>query len=285
MLESECEGYPEIAMIITEDFIMINFPKTGSSFARKVIKELYSGRHNTVARILIKLRMRESGYTELMLPNIYNARYKFKDNFVKGQHGVISQIPEQYINKPIISIVRNPFSRYISGYQFKWWQKYPHERIEIIKQKYPDFPDITFTEYYDMVHNFGIDRRLRGIKPKIELGLYTIQFIQYFFHDPEEVLRKIDNEYIENELFIKDIGDIHFLRQENLNADLKDYLLKLGVDSEELQFIDTMKKVNVTIKKEQEQNLALILNEEIKNKILEKDKLLFKLFPEYLEYL
>lgn len=268
-------------MIITDDFVMINFPKTGSSFARKVIKKLYSQKCSKGRKALSLLGLGNPGYKELMLPNITNAAYKRKFKRVVGQHGVLSQVAEKYSDKPVVSIIRNPFTRYISNYQFKWWEKYPPQNEQVILAKYPHFPELSFQEHYDMMHELGRDNRLAGIKPKIELGIYSIQFIQFFFKNSDEVLSKIDDDYIEQELFREDMGDITFIKQENLNEDLKAFLLSMDISRRELEFIDSMEKVNVTEKTQRGSGDDTHIDPEIKKKILARDRLIFKIFPEY----
>lgn len=268
-------------MLITDDFVMINFPKTGSSFAREVIKDLYTRKSSLIHKALSLFGVSNPSYIELMLPNINNATYKFRHKHVNGQHGTFNQIPEQYKSKPIVSIIRNPFERYMSSYKFKWWEKYPPQSNQVIFERYPHFPDLSFNEFYDMMHEFGRENRLRGIKPKIELGIYTIQFIQFYFNNPNDVLNKIDDEYIEKDLFREDMRNITFLKQENLNEELKKFLLGVGKSSDELQFIDSMEKVNVTTNTQKDKSGKNFIESEIKNKILERDRLIFKLFPEY----
>lgn len=268
-------------MIITDDFVMINFPKTGSSFARAAIKKLYSRRCSIGRKVLSSIGLCNPGYIELMLPNINNSTHKFRHRHAKGQHGHVSQIPEKYRDRPVVSIVRNPFSRYISGYQFKWWEKYPPQSDDVIFDKYPHFPNLSFEEFYNMKHEFGRENRLRGIEPKIELGIYSIQFIQFYCRHPAEVLNKIDDNYIEKELFREDMGNIKFLRQENLREDLKAFLLDMGVSSEEITFLDFMEKMNVTEKIQPGSSDDTHIDPEIKNKVLARDRLIFKIFPEY----
>lgn len=266
-------------MIITNDFVMLNFPKTGSSFARKVIKEIYSGRSSKFHRILANLGIYNSSFLELMLPKIDTTSLMG----LKGQHGTLRQIPAQHNAKPVITITRNPFSRYVSTYLFKWWEKYPPANIDIILDQFPNFPNLTFPEYYLMMHTHGREDHLRGIVPKIDLGLYTIQFIQFYFKDPESVLREIDDNYIDNKLYENDINNIKFIRQENLNRELKEFLLHVGISEKELEFIDTMKKVNVTNKKSEDSDYKKYYSgTSIEEQILQRDRLLFEIFPDYL---
>ena len=77
-----------------------------------------------------------------------------------------------------------------------------------------------------MLHKFGCKDRLDGITPKIDLGYQTIQFIQFYFPDPEYVLKMIDEDYIQQKRYLNDMAEITFLHQENLNSELYDFLFR-----------------------------------------------------------
>lgn len=266
-------------MLITDDFVMLNFPKTGSSFARSVVKRLYQQRQSRFARLLTNIKLHNPNFVELLLPKIDVAVH----SHVRDQHGTLRQIPPPHAQKPIISVTRNPYSRYVSTYLFKWWQKYPPAERGIILEGFPDFPDLSFAEYYDMTHLHGTANRLGGVNPKIELGLFTIQFIQFYFKRPEETLREIDDDYIDNERFRDEIGNVTFLHQENLNAELKAFLLSINFEDEELRFIDSMLKVNSTEKTPDEADYRQFYHDRsLRDQILHRERLLFKIFPEYL---
>ena len=258
---------------------MLNFPKTGSSFARKVIEQVYAERSSKARRLLEKFRICNPSVMELMLPKIdEKLHYNIKD-----QHGTLRQIPKAHRDKPIVSITRNPILRYESTYQFRWWERNPPADMEIILKRYPHFPNLSFSEYYEMIHIYGRQNRLSNIAPKLDLGLHTIQFIQFYFDDPESVLRKIDNAYIDEERFRGDMKSISFLHQESLNSNLRDFLLHIGFKENQVGFIDSMGRINVTEKKQENSECEkLSLENGIQNTIIERDRLLFKIFPEYL---
>ncbi len=266
-------------MLITSDFVMLNFPKTGSSFARLVIRHLYSRRKSYVRRSLSNLGFWKPSILELMMPKIDEANtYGIED-----QHGTLRQIPFEHRNKQIISITRSPFSRYESTYLFRWWEKYPPADPQKIREKFPNFPKLSFSEYYEMIHDFGRENRLQGITPNIELGFHTIQFIQFYFREPETVLKKIDGDYIESQKYKEDMGNIYFIHQESLRKELKQFLIHIGIPQHEAEFIDSLRKVNVTDKRmvnTDPQNK--IGYPSVRKRILAREKLIFSIFPEYL---
>lgn len=261
-------------MIITKDFVMLNFPKTGSSFTREAIKQIYFDRNSKIRKFLEKNHVCSPSVKELLVPKIDE-----KINYnIRDQHGTLRQIPIPYRNRLIASVTRSPISRYKSTYYFKWWQQHPPGDIQTIYKGYPHFPELSFSEYYELIHFFGRKNRLQRIVPKIDLGLHTIQFIQFYFYKPQDVLSKIDDKYIEENHFLKDMGDIKFLHQENLRQELKEFLLSVGIEKEYVQTLDIMKKVNVT---KRESHIEEV-EPEILSAILKREKLLFKIFPEYL---
>jgi len=266
-------------MIVTNEFVMLNFPKTGSSFARTAIKRAYTRRISRFRRMLELLHVFQPSVKEVLLPKIDE---KVHHN-IKDQHGTLRQIPAYHKDKPILSITRNPIARYESLYKFRWWEKYPPADITVIREKYPHFPDLSFSEYYEMIHDFGKQNRLSGIRPNIDLGIHTIQFIQFYFEDPESVLRRIDEEYIDNEQYLEDMGAIRFIHQESLRSELKAFLRENGFRENDLAFIESMERINVTDETQVSSNRKeLSIDDGVRNRIIKRDGLLFKLFPEYL---
>jgi hypothetical protein len=132
-------------MIITEIFVMLNLPKTGSTFARTVIKELY--KPSILKKILVKLRLVPRDLIELKLPNIK------MPNRIFDQHGTYSQIPKKYLNRPVFSVVRNPYTRFLSAYQFKSWANPNQLTVDrsILERDFPTFPDLDMDTYVDLL--------------------------------------------------------------------------------------------------------------------------------------
>lgn len=217
-------------MLISDHFVMINFPKTGTSFVRACLREYYANQLNQssfLKRLAYKLHIiSEPKWLDLMLPNI---EYAQTDYCIPDPHGKVSQIPQIYKHKPVISITRNPFDRAVSGYEFGWWKDHLHDTLENIRAVFPRFPDLTFNEYLALMDN-QIRHR---IPPSISLdgiGIQTVEFIQYYFYDPLDALMKLNDEYINSGAYKRDMPDITFMRTECLNSDLYKYLLSLGLE-------------------------------------------------------
>lgn len=265
-------------MIITERFVMLNFPKTGSSFARMVIKRLYKQYDAALYRWFMKLGLAETrGLLELRMPAIDSQAMMGRNN----QHGTYRQIPPEHLHKKIFTIVRNPLDRYVSSYLFRWWQKYPLASMEQLCAVWPHFPNLSFAEFYDMFHRFGREERLHGVRLKTDLGRSTIQFIQFYFPDPARVLELLDDAYIEEARYRDDMANITFLHQENLNQELYDFLLGLGYPARQLDFIRHAEKLNITPRTEDQKKLRDFYTPALVEQIYARDKLLFDIFPEY----
>jgi hypothetical protein len=264
-------------MIITDEFVMLAFPKTGSSFVRKSLKRLH--KYNTLPnRVLRRLHLpTNTSMTELILPVIDQK----KPPYPYSRHVTYLQIPEEHRHKVVASCIRNPFERYVSVYQFGQWKKTFHNYSEQLTREFPQFPDLSFDEYYRMIHIFARDNRLDEISPKIDLGVYTIQFIQFHFKNPRRTLQEIDSDYIAQRKYVDDMADIVFLHQENLNQELYEFLSGCGYPREDIEFLLEAERVNVTHRENTQRKLENFYAPELVETVIRRDRLIFDLFPEY----
>jgi len=232
-------------MIITDDFVVLNNPKTGSSFVRAVLREIHRSRlrrRSLITRVGHKFGFgRPPSFQELFLPNI-----KTRLPHPKDQHGTYTQIPAEHRHKAIVSVVRNPYDRLLSTYQFGWWARYPPAPENVIRNEFPHFPRLTLDEYVRLLKMARHRYHLPHLHLKVEVGGQTLGFIQMFFKDPEAVLRRLDQEYMESERFVEDMAPIQFLQTENLNTGLSTLLQRYGYSEEEVAFVRAHERVNVT---------------------------------------
>jgi hypothetical protein len=204
-------------MIITDSFVMLNYPKTGSTFARKVIKDLYAS---------VPRRWFHRPYClDLILPNI---RHEGEPD----QHGCYCQIPKRYQKREVVSIIRNPYDRFLSGYEFRYWAYFPPRPIEVIQQSFPTFPNLTLDEYVDFFEQeYGS-----------AVGPQTFQFMQLFSRQLPPKPKSIPS----LKSVLDGVGDVTFLRQEYLASDLMAFLQRKGFSPEQTAFIATHERLNVT---------------------------------------
>jgi hypothetical protein len=217
-------------MLVTSQFVLINLPKTGSSFVRKVIKAIYAKRRwRWGADRFLK---------ELMLPPLY-AIGRGPD-----QHGTLQQVPQAYRHLPVVSVVRNPYDKLLSMFEFRWWVAHPFLPLADVKQMFPHFPDLKLDEFIEMIDAHSA-RTLGGANPH-SLGRQTIQFVRFFFNEPERVLSRLSDDYVESGAFRQDMGPVMLLRQERLNAELADFLAGFGYSEDELEICRRHPRVNPT---------------------------------------
>jgi len=261
---------------------MINFPKTGTTFARKMLEELYQKKRKkeSIAEklyCLLQLKKRPL-FKNIMLPQ---TEFVGGNNAKSHQHGRWEQIPNPYKDRPVVGIVRNPYERNISNYEYRWWANHPIAPREVLIDEFPNFPDLSFEEYI-RYQNFNTRYRINEIKLKTVLGNQTVQFIQFFFKDPRRVLSVIDDEYIGSGAYREDMPNITFLKTENLNEDLYCFLLKHGHNKEELAFILDRKRLRPeNTKRSSDQERKNYLTKDLIDLINWQERLLFKIYQDY----
>ena len=264
-------------MIITDSFIVLNYPKTGSTFVRTVLKNIHLNRLSWLKRIAVKLKLSKLPIQELLLPNVK------MPNRNKDQHGCYAQIPKNFLDREVVSVIRNPYSRFLSTYEFKSWARYLVADKNTLVEKFPSFPELTIDEYCDLQ---DYSAKVRAEKSdilnkdisRLEIGSQTILFIQMFFKDPKAVMEKISDDYFNSGEYNNDIGEIQFLRQEHLKEDLVNYLRNFDYTEEEITLVENFKRINVT--KSDKSKRPNIWTQKAIDHVLSRERHLFKIFED-----
>lgn len=244
-------------MLITEDFVLLNFPKTGSTFARKVIGKIYKDKCE-----------------ELLVPAAFN-KY---NNGRKAQHGTFGQIPLEHRGKVVLSIVRNPFDRYVSQFCFRWYSHSPPAREEILRQIYPGFPEIDFRQFLDMTDRFSKRNILTLFKaPDTDIGFQTVQFLAFYSYNPENALNTLVKGGRDP---FSELPPIHFLRQEFLREDLRDFLMEVLGQQNIMKIISSEQDENVS-RSPQEKDFRKFWSPDLLSIYTEKERFFLRAFPEY----
>ena len=165
-----------------------------------------------------------------------NANEKF------GQHGGCNEIPSGLVNGRIVfSTIRNPYELDVSQYEFEWWQRFPVVNGDIIKDVFPNYPDLSFPEYIKLRNTLFMNKIIYELPLKTDIGANTFQFTRFFLKSPYSFLSEISEETLMSKNYLKHMHKVKFLRTEKLNADLFQFLTEPGEPENKIEFIKNMK--------------------------------------------
>jgi hypothetical protein len=226
-------------MLITSRFVVINLPKSGSSFVRAVIKAIYAQRRGRRWHLRLPWsRSRDRFLRELILPNIRLAGRP------ADQHGTVAQIPARFRGRPIVAVLRDPYTKMVSEYRFRWWATYPPLDKATLYEAFPTFPDLSFDAFLRLSDHIAAAKA--GADNADRMGNLTIEFVQFFFRDPAAALAAMSDDYIRSGTFRQDMAAVEFLRQEDLNRNLAAFLARMGFAADEVARCRAHERVNVT---------------------------------------
>lgn len=271
-------------MIITDRFVLLAFPKTGTTYTTSALRRIHSRRGWRGRLWPLAWQKRDfprPGYREHRI--LRPAAPPFSKERM-SRHGTWSDIPELDRSKQLVSVTRNPFTRYTSAYLFQTRmrdQLRPVAPLDVLRATYPGYPDLSFPDYYDLLHRFELPSLLDGIKPGMPLGTHSVSFIRFYFRDPETALRRMTPAYIKDKAYLQDMAEVKFLHQESLREEFTAFLRTAGYSEEECALAEQLKQENVARRSEEESMLSHFYNEALRQEVLARDALLFDLFPEY----
>lgn len=245
------------AMLIARDFVMVNIPKTGSTFARDAIRSLYE-RTNRAAEELIELR----------LPGIWSVGY------AADQHGMFSQLPEHLRRDRVVTIARNPYRQFISAFLYRNWARRPYLDARTLRENFPSFPDLSLDDYVEL-QRLSVARKLDG-RGACEPSSYCINFLQSLARDPRRILQRLAEGDFEGKEYLDDLPRIRLLRNERLNRDLADFLSEFGFSESELAPIRAASRSNVT----RDAPPDLVWTEKAIRYVANGDRLIFRIFAD-----
>jgi len=259
-------------MLVADSFVVINYPKTGTSFLRKVLKRIHGIPDNRVYRLLSRWGIARPPIREYLFPKLYG---DYPTSY-RDQHGVYRQIPDRHRDKPVVSIVRNPLEKYLSSYVYGWWKNHPPFPLEQVERQWPNFPDLTFPEFHDLIHHEQVDEDKLNVPGASSLGSYTRMFIVFFAKDPDAACRHV----LSGGSLADVLPAIRFLRQEHLRDDLADFLRENGYSEQQFGSIYDLKDQNVSSASRKDSVAAEDLSI-VAARCLKKDAALLEMFPAY----
>lgn len=249
-------------MILTDDLVYIHMPKTAGTFVTHILTRVYGlGRFVNTDELGTK-------------------------------HGTCSDIPPSHLGLPIVSTRRNPYERYVSQYRFGWWREYPESFCgeAEMRRLFPHYPELTFAEYLELANSrFAAYHRGEptgyenaNFSPERQLGWQTAVFLRFYARRPRELFNSLDETAIETQSFKRRLFEVRFLRVENLNRELHNYLLETGHDPGAVEFI--LEADRVLPKeggREPGDRWQDYYTPNLLDVVRRRERLLFALFPEY----
>lgn len=272
-------------MIITSRFVYVHMPKTGGTFVETVLRKIHEKRGDAIEHRRADQPPRRRSLRELLKkprPVFLELSHPAGEN-QWNQHGRVSQIPPEHRDKPILTTLRNPYDRYVSQFEFKWWQQYPNSffrNLDDLKARYPHYPNITFEEFVELSNTFSADELNQRFDPQDRLGRHTIQFVKYFYSNPA-ALSEIDAEYLAARRYWDDIHpNLHFTFTHDLNQQLYDFLLTMGYPHDEIAFILHHQKVLPNGQgRREDQKWEKYYTPSLKAAVRHHERMLFEMFP------
>lgn len=259
-------------MLFTDNFVYVHQPKTGGTSVTSALLRLFGIRWNALAR------------ARLATLGALVGRHPRYGTFIfhRNKHGTSAEVPPEHRGKPILATVRNPFDHYVSEYEFGWWKRDEYlplyRELPGWRERYaPRFPDLDFEEYV-MLANAAFGREDGG-GGEHGVGLLSRQFARYYAREPRMLLAAVD---AGAERWPELLHEVHFVRTEALNAGLHTFLLERGYAEQDLAFLPGMGRVLPGGRgRDAAQRWESYYSPELKRRVRERERLLFRMFPEW----
>ena len=221
-------------MILTREFTFIHIPKNAGSFVETILRKIYAPSNLCFASADLLLNRYFISRILNRKPYCYWSvwpQFLFKGFAEILTHGWASEAPLQSKTKPFLSVMRDPLDRYISEFEFRWWQwsGAVHPNVAEIKKKYPSWPNIDSFSADVYLRNEFHTMLQQGVPLENRVGIQTETFIRFFCRHPRQLLA-LGLPELTIEKVIDDLFDIHFLNMDFLNSELSIYLTDKGVN-------------------------------------------------------
>jgi len=212
-------------VILTDAFVLLNFPRTGSTFVRSAVRRLHAPWWDAFGLLDANPRP-SSGFRELTLP--IDRTRKAERLGRRSQHGRWGQIPDSHRHLPVVSVVRHPLDHAVSSYLHEDWRMAPPADEAALRRRFPAWPRLDFGAYLEFEHEFALPDVLKGIRPAAEIGCLSAHFLRFFARDPDATLAGLTEDRIGSGALALDLPPIRWLRHDRLNDDLAAFLGEMG---------------------------------------------------------
>ncbi len=265
-------------MILTDQFVLLNYPRTGSTFVREALRTVYEQGGGRLTQLVGRLRPGRPRLKELLLPINRTASALLDKR--KSQHGAYSQIPISHRDLPVLCVTRHPLDRIVSQYEHGFWRDHPLGDLKQLERLFPAFPDLSFRDYLKLQSTVGFDSVRQDAIIKANVGACTLHFIRFFFPNPDAALARLTDESIDSGEFLRGMPEIHFLRTEDLVNDLRTFLHSIGFNQQETAFLVDKPPANRALSRGGRTWPDYFSTSEAAQ-YRQRNRLLFQMFPEY----
>jgi len=265
-------------VLLTERFVLLNYPRTGSTFARSALRALYRRREGPWGHALVRLGLAQASCRELLLPIERTATARREGR--RSQHGALSQIPPSERGKLVVSIARHPLDQVVSAYEHGFWRAHPPGDEQVIRRRFPRFPELSFSQYLELTSEFDRTNVLQGVPLQADVGPCTLHFVRFFAVDPDAALARLSAESISSGEFLARLPPVRFLHTEHLAEELAAFLGELGFEAAETAFLRSLPRVNVAARR-RGRPWSEYFTPEQERDFRWRERLLFQRFPEY----
>lgn len=144
-----------------------------------------------------------------------------------------------------MSVVRNPYSRLLSKYRFKFWVKQPHLAIDSeLREKFPGFPELSLEQYLDF-SDYLVKQKLDSWRIQPELGQQSLVFLRMYYANLPYIFALLEAHKMAE--VVDSVASVQFLRQEDLACELIAFLKPFGLSNTGENIILEMEPANVTL--------------------------------------
>jgi hypothetical protein len=220
-------------MIITKNFAVLNFPKTGTSFLRTKMKEYYAGRFTCAENSLKYKFLRKIGSDYFCDIKRMNPTVPYEHRY--DQHGCYFQMPESHKYGKIITFVRDPVDWYLSAYYFRGWVRrtnlYTDEQL---RKKTEDLQLNEFLEY----HRMDMKRSVPYLDFNENIGGLSIHYVWMYTTKPMDVFKMIGQKGVTDDILEyvpENIKGFHF---SNLSESSKKIMMQFTSSNKGIQKIN-----------------------------------------------
>ena len=262
-------------MIRAKSFVFLNFPKTGSTWLRTVIKN--SAVNWTKSRFGLMPFALSSWLYAILSPNCLLYEEILTPHWLhdgKNQHSTRSRMEEILPvseKKVIVGIWRDVESRFLSLYNYRWWAKHPEKTFVDVDgvKAFKTFPDLSLEEFHELMTEFDEGRGLIFHPELPSLGYQSKALIHFYASiDFKSQMSSIQDGTTFLEEFIKDIGEICFFNQKTLRDDFVSFARVQRLPKNMVLTALDLPKKNVSSTSETKENP---IGNSLREKILESE--------------